>query len=182
MKRLLLIVLLFVAAIPNAAQKVKVESDKKVDLSKFKTYTWAKGTPAKNPIVNQMIIGLVEQQLAKKGLLRVESNAELSILFWATSGFDLHVSYADWGWSPVGDRNIGIPINQAWNVPEGSLEIDVFERESHSLLWRATATDTLKHAPPMTSLWMRKTWKNRLRRRSRKCSRSFRNALTPENI
>lgn len=147
MKRLLLIVLLFVAAIPVAAQKVKVESDKKVDLSKFKTYTWAKGTPAKNPIVNQMIIDLVEQQLAKKGLTKVESNAELSILFWATSGFDLHVSYADWGWSPVGDRNIGIPINQAWNVPEGSLEIDVFERESHSLLWRATATDTLKHAP-----------------------------------
>jgi Domain of unknown function (DUF4136) len=147
MRKLLLIALLFVAAVPVMAQKVKVDSAKTVDLSKFKTYSWAKGTPAKNPMVNQLIIDFVEQQLAKKGLTKVESNADLSILFWATSGFDLHVSYADWGWSPAGGRNVGIPINQAWNVPEGSLEIDVFERESHNLLWRATATDTLKHAP-----------------------------------
>lgn len=147
MKRLLLMVMFCVAAMPASAQKVKVESGNNVDLSKFKTYTWAKGTPAKNPIVNQLIIDLVEQQLAKKGLTKVEANAELSILFWATSGVDLHVSYADWGWSPAGGRNVGIPINQAWNVPTGSLEVDIFERESHNLLWRATATDTLKHAP-----------------------------------
>lgn len=146
MRRLLPIVLLFVVAVSASAQKVKVESAKQVDLSKFKTYTWTKGTPAKNEIVNKMIVDLVEQQLAKKGLTKVESNADLSILFWATSGVDLHISYADWGWSP-GGRNIGIPINQAWNVPTGSLEIDIFERESHSLLWRGTATDTLKHAP-----------------------------------
>jgi hypothetical protein len=147
MRKLLLIVLLFFAAVPVMAQKVKVESDKKVDLSKFKTYAWTKGTPAKNPFINQMIIDFLEQQLAKEGLTKVESDADLSILFWATSGVDLHVSYADWGWSPAGGRNVGIPINQAWNVPTGSLEVDIFERASLSLLWRGTATDTLKHEP-----------------------------------
>ncbi len=147
MKILFAAVVLFCATLPLIAQKINVEIHPGADLSKYKTYNWTKGTPAKNPIVNQQIIDTIEKQLALKGLTKVEANADLSILFWATSGADLHVSYADWGWAPVAGRQIGIPIDQAWSVTKGTLEVDIFERESLSLLWRGTATDTLKHAP-----------------------------------
>ncbi len=145
MKKLLVVTFIIASAICTPAQKVKVEVDKSGILSTYKTYAWTKGMPAKNPIVNQLITDAIERQLAAKGLTKVDSGADLSILFWAASELDVHVSYADWGWTP--GSGIGIPINQAWNVRQGSLEVDVLERKSLSLLWRGTATDTLSHGP-----------------------------------
>jgi hypothetical protein len=63
------------------AEKVTVDFDKDTDFSKYKTYTFATGTPTPETLTNQRIEKALETALAAKGLARVSSNADLTVLF-----------------------------------------------------------------------------------------------------
>jgi len=144
MKILIVITLFILAGLTVNAQKVKVDFGKTVDLSKYKTYVWIRGMPAGNPIINQQIVDAIERALASRGLTKVDANGDLQVLFWAASELVLHVSHADWGWTPGG---AGMPISQSWPVPKGTLQVNILEGKSRDILWRATATETLNHSP-----------------------------------
>src|SRR5450755_371019 len=97
MKHLISVLILLVGVIAFAsAQKIKVDLDKTVDLSKYKTYSWAKGIEARNPIVNQMIKDGVERELTAKGFVKVESGADIAVLFWVATDASLQISNPSW--------------------------------------------------------------------------------------
>jgi len=143
-EKLIFMTLFIPSGLTVNAQKVKVEFNKTVDLSKYKTYVWLGGLPAKNPIINQQIVATLERALAAKGLTKVNADGDLHVVYWAASDFGLHVSYADWGWTP---GRAGMPISQSWPVPKGTLQVNILEGSSRDILWRATATETLNHSP-----------------------------------
>lgn len=60
------------------AQKVSIDYDKQANFSSYKTYMWAEGTPAKNPLGHQRIIAGIEAQLAAKGWQKVENDSDIS--------------------------------------------------------------------------------------------------------
>jgi Domain of unknown function (DUF4136) len=70
------------------AQKVTNDWDKAIDFSKYKTYAWVKGTPAKNQMNDERIVRAVEGQLAAKSLQKVESaaNPDLVVVYHAAVG------------------------------------------------------------------------------------------------
>src|SRR5574341_1170619 len=72
------------------AQEVRVDFDKGADFSKYKTFAWAKGAPAGNPLVHQRIVAGIEAQLMAKGLRKVESNPDIVVLY--TAATDTQVS------------------------------------------------------------------------------------------
>lgn len=148
MKHLLLLLTLFVVATPVAAQKVTVNYDKTADFAKFKTYSWTRGVPANNPEINKLIIDNVEQNLAAKGLTKVDNGGDLLVSVAVAIEFDVQVSHAVRG-NTGSALQTGIPVAaaQPWEVRKGSLLIAIEDPSSKSLVWNGLATDTLKYAP-----------------------------------
>jgi hypothetical protein len=146
MRRVIIGLVFLLFAQPAWGQKVDVKFDKSVDFSKYKTYTWAKGMPARNPIVNQMIIDSIEQQLAARGLTKTEADGELQVIFVAAMDLDLQIQGLTWSnvSNPMGSlTNVGPPMN----VRKGMLVVDLMDKKAERYIWRGTAKETLTQGP-----------------------------------
>jgi hypothetical protein len=132
--------LLLSITISVQAQKVSVGFDRAADFSKFRTYNWAKGSPAKNPQIDKEIIANIEQQLTLKGLTRTTDNADVNISYSAAvmTGFDEAEVARPGTWGPRAGSS-----NQVWQIKKGALLITMKKGVNNEELWRATATDTL---------------------------------------
>ncbi|MCM3871859.1 MAG: DUF4136 domain-containing protein [Pyrinomonadaceae bacterium] len=148
MRSFLILLAVVVLATSTYGQKVTIQSDKSVDFSKFKTYSWSKDIRARNPLVAQQIQDAVEQEFASRGFTKVEGEGDLRVVFAAAIDFDLQVAYGNYGNAAGNPLQTGIPsFGQAWDVTKGMLVVDVFDTSSNNSLWRAVAKDTLSSGP-----------------------------------
>ena len=144
------------------AQKVSVDYDKETDFSKYKTYTFAAGTPTPETLTNQRIEKALETALAAKGLARVSSNADLTVVFHCshTKKTQLNTtSLGGWGWGPGWGRGWGWgwgggwgglggdSITQVEEIPVGTLIVDIGDSANKRYVWRGTASKTLSSNP-----------------------------------
>jgi hypothetical protein len=146
MKRVIIGLVFLLFAAPVFGQKVDVKFDKNVNFSQYKTYFWDKGMPARNPIINQMIIDAVDQQLTARGLTKTESGGDLQIMFMAALGLDLQITGLTWSnaSNPQGSlAQIGPPMN----VVNGTLVIDITDRKTERYILRGIAKQTLSRSP-----------------------------------
>jgi hypothetical protein len=148
MKHLLLLLTLFVFTTPAVAQKIKVDFDKSADFSKFKTFSWTRGAPPHNPLINQLIIDTVEQSLITKGLTKVNNGGDLLVSVAVAIQYDIQVAQQSRG-NTGSDIQTGIPTGaaQPFDIRKGSLVIDMENPASKTLVWHGLATDTLKYEP-----------------------------------
>ena len=80
----LLVLLGLVLWAPTAgAAEVKVDYDSSADFSRYKTWSWRRGTPAPNPVADKHLREGIEARLAKRGLARVESGGLLDVVYHA---------------------------------------------------------------------------------------------------
>lgn len=135
---------IFMLAVSVNAQKVSVGFDHAIDFSKFKTYYWTKGVPAKNPEIDKRIIELVDQQMTIKGLTRTGDNGDLAISYHAAimDTFDSATVARPGTWGPSAGS-----VEAAWRVVKGALIIEMKDSSNTSEIWRATATDTISNEP-----------------------------------
>ena len=77
------------------AQKIKVEYNKNLDFSRFKTFAWGQHDVVSRPMLALAIIGAVEQELTKRGLRKVENNPDVFIQVYGSVDSDMNVSYSD---------------------------------------------------------------------------------------
>jgi hypothetical protein len=142
-----IILLLVTGALTANAQKVTVGVHPAADLSKYKTYSWSKGLAGSNLIIQQIIVTAVDQQMAAKGLNKVESNADLTLSAFVWTESDLYQTNESW--APVfNSLSTGVVAGpQSWPVTKGTLVVEISDAKSNDGLWRGTATDTLKHGP-----------------------------------
>jgi hypothetical protein len=148
MKYLLLLITLFVFTTPAVAQKIKVDFDKNADFSKFKTFSWTRGAPPHNPLINQMIIDGVERSLAAKGLTKVNDGGDLLVSVAVAIQYDIQVAQQSRG-NTGSDLQTGIPTGSAqpFDIRKGSLVIDMENPASKTIVWHGLATDTLRYEP-----------------------------------
>jgi len=134
-------------ALSANAQKVAVGAQPAADLTKYKTYSWSKGLAGANPIVQQIIVTAVDQEMAAKGMTKVESDSELILSAFVWTESELYVTNPSW--APVlNSISTGIAVGtQSWPVTQGSLVVEISNAKSNDGLWRGTATHTLKHGP-----------------------------------
>ncbi len=135
------------------AQKVKVEYDKSLDFSKFKTYTWGPIDAVARPLLAASILGAIEEELVKKGLHKAESNPDVFLEIYGSVDSDISVTYSNPLYSGMG----GIPSfdsgfvmwgimaggTTAVTVHKGQLVVDVIDAAQKKLVWRGIATDNL---------------------------------------
>jgi hypothetical protein len=128
------------------AQDVAVDFDKSVDFSKFKTYSWTIGAHAKNPFIDEKIKATVEEQLAARGLRRIDEAGDLSVLYIAA--VDRDVQFSTSRWEQTGDwmrqAQYGISVgSQLWDVEIGVLAVCFSDATGKKLLWRGTSRTML---------------------------------------
>ena len=131
---------------PVRAQDVAVDFDRSVDFSKFKSYSWAAGVPAKNWLIDQQIRTGIEEHLTAKGLRRVEEGGDLSLVYIAAVDTDVKVATAGWvttgNWMTQTVSGISVS-SQMWDVQIGRLVVCFFDTSGKNLLWRGVAKTTL---------------------------------------
>lgn len=147
-RRILLIgLVILTAALSANAQKVTVGVHPAADMTKYKTYSWSKGLTGTNVIVQQIIVNAVDQQMAAKGLKKVESDPDLLLSAFVWTESELYQTNESW--APVfNSLSTGVYTGtQAWPVTKGTLVVEISNAKNNDGLWRGTATDTMKHGP-----------------------------------
>lgn len=135
------------------AQKIKVEYNKDLDFSKFKTYAWGHHDAVSRPTLALAIAGAIEEDLNRLGLRKVESNPDVFIQMYGAVDTDMSVSYSNplysgmggipsfdsgfvmWGYMPGGTTAV--------TVHKGQLVVDVIDASQKKLVWRGMATEKL---------------------------------------
>jgi hypothetical protein len=146
MKSQVLCLLLPVLAI--AAGNVTTDYDRKVDFSRFRTYSWL-GVKAGNSLWNDRIQADVDGQLAAKGWKRVASGGDVNVAAFGKLSEEENIQsfyngFPGWGWQGWGGAG-----TVSTNAPErvGNLTVDLFDAQSKKLIWRGTASQTLSSKP-----------------------------------
>jgi hypothetical protein len=130
--------------VPAVAAKVSVDYRPATDFSRYRTYAWTEGTPARRDMVQVRIIEAVRRELAADGLRPVESKADIyvatHVLVNEHTLRDLE-DPDDWEfWTGVTDVD-------AYDVGAGTLVIDFVDGESGHLVWRGLATTGVSGIP-----------------------------------
>jgi hypothetical protein len=167
------LLLIILSALWVSAQKVNVGADPGVDLTKYKTYAWSKGTLSSNPFVDEIVVSSVDSQLAAKGLKKVESDPELTIVAFGSTQSDVHVSNPSWAPS-MNSINTGVVVGaQSFLVTKGTLVVDISDTKTKSNVWRGTATHTLDNGPTGDKVKDAKTVEKPIRNAVKKMFKQF---------
>jgi len=148
-RRALWNIIIVLAICATMAAKVTVDWDHSANFSQFKTYAWGKGTPAKNPLMDQRIVAAVDKELAAKGFQKVDNpaNADLVVLYHAAVGAQTQLNTMDmgpgWGWNWGG----GMSTTTVEQIPTGQLSVDIGDAKTKKLLWLGSASETLSDKP-----------------------------------
>lgn len=96
-------------------------------------------------LISQDIKRAVDEQLAQKGLTRVEKNGDLQIAYHAAIREEKSIGLNGMGWGGRGyggwwDSSIS---GQTSTIPIGTLVIDVYDPARKQLIWRGQASKTI---------------------------------------
>jgi hypothetical protein len=122
------------------AQEVKFDYDRSANFSAFKTYQWVDHRPVAvgDQLLDQDIKRAVDEQLAGKGLRRVESDADLQVSYQGAISQEKEFDYFRTGPGPWGDGRITTST-----IDVGALVVELFQPVSGRLVWRGAASKTL---------------------------------------
>jgi len=136
------------------AQKVSTDFDKATTFAGYKTYAWAQGTPAKNPLFDQRITSGIDARLGAKGLTKASNpeTADLLVAYHAATDVETQINTYNtggwgygygWGWGGGG----GMTTTNVQKIPVGQLVVDMADPKAKKFVWRGTASSTLSDKP-----------------------------------
>lgn len=146
MKRIALLVALVLgfAAGHATAQEVTYNFDRDTDFSKFLTYKWVdiKSVQQVDYITTQQIAHVIDAELAKKGLLKTDSEyADLYIGYQtALSRRTLWMPYQKgWGYGLGWDGGLATLADAS--IYAGQLDLDMYVSAEKKLVWRGAVSN-----------------------------------------
>lgn len=151
--------LIAVTTVQGAGVKVKTDADRSADFSALRSYQWLPTPPYRtqaSPLAEDRFLApevidtpfrrAVEQALAAKGLRPVAAGAtaDCFLVYYAAFGATInanvlgeHYAYiTGWGSPQVG----GTPTTALRVLEQGTVVLDMLNREQKVAIWRATAT------------------------------------------
>jgi len=160
MKKIKLISLLLSLAVVGYAQKVTVDSDKTVDMSGYKTFSFLGWQNDSDKILNdldkQRLLEAFQAEFTKRVITEVKENPDMDIsLYIVVSKETSTTAYTSYMGGGFGRGYRG----GAWgggyattsysenDYLQGTLVIDVYDPKSKKLIWEAVATGTINEKP-----------------------------------
>jgi len=149
-KRLILLPVLLFLVVCAYGQDVHYNYDQGANFASYKTYRWVElDSAAPDQLIDQAIKRAIDEQLAQKGLTKVEKGADLYVGYRAVvreeKAVDLWSSGGSgWfgGWGPHWG-GFDTAHGQTSTIPVGTLLVDLYDRERKQLVWRGDATKSL---------------------------------------
>jgi hypothetical protein len=125
------------------AQDIKYNFMPGTDFSKYKTYQWiSESNPHPNRIIDQQIKEAVDQQLAAKGLTKVDGEkADLNVGYQVS--IDQERQWNAYGGGMGWRFGGGMATATSSTIQVGTLVLDVYDPAAKELIWRGQATKTL---------------------------------------
>lgn len=175
MRTHLILSIVAVLAFPSVglAQKVRTDYDHGANFDNYKTYSLVKivENPEISQLNHQRILAAVEENLAARGLQKVDSGGDLMIGYQASvekqeqyTTFNNGVG-PSWGWGPGWGPGWGGPsisTTTSQTIPVGALTLDMMDPGQKQLVWRGTVSDTLSDKPAKNAEKIKKAVKKLL--------------------
>jgi hypothetical protein len=145
-KGIMLVGLALFLANASFAQQVKTDYDRAANFSQYKTYSWEKvQTP--DPLWVDRIKAAVNEALAAKGWIQMESGGDISIIAMEINQNHqtLNTYYDDfgggWRWRGFGGFGESTTTSETYTV--GTLVVDLFDAKTKTLVWRGVSSGML---------------------------------------
>jgi hypothetical protein len=125
----------------SGAQTLRVQWDRKVDFSRYQTFSWLEGTAAVDPTVNELIRESIENELSVRGIFPDEAEPDLQVVYHASAQekFEISGGYRrDW------EEAAALTVDSHL---AGTLVIDLVDAREDRIVWRGTATATVSGNP-----------------------------------
>jgi|SRR5579862_1397191 len=137
---------LLLVGVAAYAQDVQFDYDRSANFASYKTYQWIDYKPVApgDQLLDQNIKRAVDEQLAGKGMRRVETGGDLVVGYQAgisrEKAFDsLGSGFGPWGgWGGWGNSRVTTST-----IDIGNLVIGLFDLATKQLVWRGSASQTL---------------------------------------
>lgn len=131
-------------AVAAFGQDVQFDYDRSANFHSYKTYQWVDYKPVMpgDQLLDQDIKRAVDEQLAGKGLRRVESGGDLLVGY--QTGISQEKQYDAFGMGPRwfgGGFGSGQVTTSTIDI--GKLDIGLFDPAAKQLVWRGSASKTL---------------------------------------
>jgi hypothetical protein len=123
--------------------------DRGTNFASYKTYQWVDipGGAVSDQLIDRDIKRAVDEQLAQKGLTRVEKNADLYVGYQAVIREEKGINLSTFGngggpWGG-GGWGSGTVTGQTSTIPVGMLLVDLYDPAEKQLIWRGDASKTI---------------------------------------
>jgi hypothetical protein len=146
-KRLTFVAAFLLAAACAFSQETHYNYDRGANFASYKTYQWVEipGGAVPDQLIDRDIKRAIDEQLAGRGLTRVEANADLYVGYQAVISLEKSVnlwgsSDSFGGWGPWGGGwRTGSVQGPTSTVPVGILVVDLYDPGKKQLIWRGDA-------------------------------------------
>lgn len=140
--------------------KVHTEYDPTAKFAQYETYAW-NPTPAgpdqvataRDPAVRAMVVAAIDREMARKGLVKVEPDADPSFIVTALGSAQRQIEVNNYGYTYAGSYVYGpygpgyaiaTPAVEVRDYHVGTLLLDFSDARTKQLFWRGVATDTIE--------------------------------------
>jgi len=126
--------------------KTNVGWDKQADFSRYRTWAWKDDGSIRDAVWKRRVEAVLEDELAKHGLSRSEENPNLWVaVHWRLSSETRVVSYDPaWGYTGAWNYWAGPSVTHIYEVPSGTMILDLVDVGQKRLVWRATANGEIR--------------------------------------
>jgi hypothetical protein len=137
-----------VVSCASSAPKLDVGWNKQAEFSKYKTWAWKDDGSIRDAVWKRRCQALLEDELAKKGLTRSDANGDLWLaVHWRLSSETRVVSYDPawgYGWGLSSGYWAGPSYTEVYEVPTGSMLVDLVDAGKKEILWRGRASAEIR--------------------------------------
>jgi hypothetical protein len=131
-----------------AARDVKVDWDKSVDFSKYKTFSTEIATKWGNPLGEKRVLEEVEKAVAGKGWKKADpasANALIVIHGATEEKKNLNTFYSGgyYGGYRYGGMGMATATTTVDEFTVGTMVVDIFDAKTKALIWRGIGVDEL---------------------------------------
>ena len=155
LKRLVIAVALVLSPAMLYAQKVSYDYEKTANFAAFKTFALKDGTKVGQPLIDDRIVAAIEQELAAKGLTKVDANPDVFVVYHTSFDKQKDIStfssgygggYGPYGWGWGGGWAGGSTTTQVRDILMGTLVIDIADAKKKSARLARDGHEGSRHA------------------------------------
>lgn len=136
------------------APSVAVDYDKSADFSRYRTYGWGKGTPAKNPALDRQIVESIDQNLTQKGFTKTDADPDLVVAYHAATHEEIDYdqsSYTTGSGPAYGSPESSSAASTPMRVKVGTIVVDMYDAKKKRNVWHGVGSDLVMDDPAKTS-------------------------------